>query len=144
MRMSVDTRGFSQQLRRAVDTRELTDEAIKAVRRGAARIQGDAVQSIQQSPPTGKTYKRGNILHQASSPGNPPRTDTGRLVQSGRVDAKPDGADVVFAVDYAKYLESEYGTRHMAPRPFLAPAAERNAERLAEEVGRAMGSAWED
>ena len=142
MRMSVDTRGLSQQLRRAVDARELTDEAIKAVRRGAARIQGDVVQSIQQSPPTGKVYRRGNINHQASSPGNPPRTDTGRLVQSTRVEPNPQGADVVVAAKHAKPLE--YGTRHMAPRPFLAPAAERNAERLAEEVGRAMGSAWED
>lgn len=142
MRFNVDGRGFGDQLRRAVDPAELSDAVIKELRRGAVRIQGDVVRSIQNSPPTGKTYQRRSVTHTASSPGNPPRTDTGRLVSSAHVQPRQDGAEVVIASNYATFLE--YGTRNMAPRPFLEPAAERNADELAEAVGRAMGRAWED
>lgn len=142
MRFNVDGRGFGDQLRRAIDPAELSDAVIKELRRGAVRIQGDVVRSIQNSPPTGKTYQRRSVSHTASSPGNPPRTDTGRLVSSAHVQPRQDGAEVVIASNYATFLE--YGTRKMAPRPFLEPAAERNADELAEAVGRAMGRAWED
>lgn len=142
MRFNVDGRGFGDQLRRAIDPAELSDAVIKELRRGAVRIQGDVVRSIQNSPPTGKTYQRRSVTHTASSPGNPPRTDTGRLVSSAHVQPRQDGAEVVIASNYATFLE--YGTRNMAPRPFLEPAAERNADELAEAVGRAMGRAWED
>lgn len=142
MRFNVDGRGFGDQLRRAIDPAELSDAVIKELRRGAVRIQGDVVRSIQNSPPTGKTYQRRSVSHTASSPGNPPRTDTGRLVSSAHVQPRQDGAEVVIASNYATFLE--YGTRNMAPRPFLEPAAERNADELAEAVGRAMGRAWED
>lgn len=159
MRFNVDGRGFGDQLRRAIDPAELSDAVIKELRRGAVRIQGDVVRSIQNSPPTGETYdttfftlpngkvvpgppRQGQGLsatHTASSPGNPPRTDTGRLVSSAHVQPRQDGAEVVIASNYATFLE--YGTRNMAPRPFLEPAAERNADELAEAVGRAMGRA---
>jgi hypothetical protein len=142
MRFNVDGRGFGNQLRAAIDTRELSGAVVKELRLGAVRIQGDVVRSIQNSPPTGKTYRRGNVLHTASSPGNAPRTDTGRLVQSARVEPTQGGADVVIASNHAVHLE--YGTRNMAPRPHLEPAAERNADELAEAVARAMGRAWED
>ena len=142
MRMRVDQRGFDNQLRQALDPREISQAVITEIRKGAAGVQGDIVRSIQNSPPTGKTYRRGNITHTASSAGNPPRTDTGRLVQSVRVEPRSDGADIVVATEYAVHLE--YGTRNMAPRPFLGPAAERAADDLTNNIRAAMRREWGD
>lgn len=49
---------------------------------------------------------------------------TGNLRNSIQTDVESDGltAHVGTAVEYAAYVE--FGTRRMAPRPFLAPAAE--------------------
>lgn len=62
--------------------------------------------------------------HQASAPGQPPATDTGRLLNSIYHVIEGVGSDLVAkigsTVDYAEYLE--LGTRHMAPRPFERPA----------------------
>lgn len=62
--------------------------------------------------------------HQASAPGEPPASDTGRLLSS--VGHRMRVEDVVreeigyFGVKYGTYLE--HGTRRMAPRPALRPA----------------------
>lgn len=61
--------------------------------------------------------------HFASAPGEPPASDTGRLLNS--IEHKILVENTVFArvgssVEYAIYLE--LGTRHMLPRPFLRPA----------------------
>lgn len=141
MALRLDQSDFQRQLRGALDSAGIRDSVVRALRLGAVDVQGDVVRSIQQSPPTGETYRRGAVTHTASSPGNPPRTDTGRLVQSARVEPKSDGADVVVASSYAKPLE--YGTRNMAPRPFLGPAAEKNADQLTERVRAAVSGAWE-
>ena len=83
----------------------------------------DAQKSIQKGAKTGRTYKRRNVTHQASAPGEAPASDTGRLVASGRVD-QPETfvANMVFSAQNAGYLE--YGTRRMAARPFMRPAGE--------------------
>jgi HK97 gp10 family phage protein len=106
---------------------------------------------------TGRIYQRGNIVHQASSPGQPPAVDTGRLrasisvnwVGSGGSGVDEDGnsletpADGVNQpgssggrfrvvvgsnVEYAPYLE--FGTRRMAARPFLRPAFDQVRSRI--------------
>lgn len=92
---------------------------------------------------SGRTYKRGDKIHQAAMPGQPPAIDTGTLRASimsevatraggvrGRVGpdvqhiaAKaPAGTDV----NYGLYLE--LGTSRMEPRPFLRPALKRTAK----------------
>lgn len=74
-------------------------------------------------------------LHQSpvppSSPGRPPATDRGRLYP--RMSAQMDGElRGVVATDpstpYGEHLE--FGTRKMAPRPFMRPAAERARPKL--------------
>lgn len=79
----------------------------------------------------GRMYVREGVLHQASLPGKPPARDTGTLVNS--IHARMVHAlfwRVEVGAEYGLYLEM--GTRHMAPRPFAAPAAEgRRAEFLA-------------
>lgn len=67
-------------------------------------------------PGSGATY--GN--HTASSPGEPPAVDTGRLRNSIDHAIGADHVDVGSSVAYAPYLE--YGTSRMAARPFMRPA----------------------
>lgn len=60
----------------------------------------------------------------ASAPGDPPNSDTGRLRQSINFAFSSDGATGMVGsnLKYAAYLE--FGTEDMAPRPWLSTALE--------------------
>jgi HK97 gp10 family phage protein len=81
----------------------------------------------------------------ASAPGGPPDDPTGRLAASLGVVADPAAAHVTVAASTPYAIFLEYGTRHMAARPFLRPAVEAHGEaarsRLAEALRRAVASA---
>lgn len=81
-------------------------------------IQNRARRSIQKSPADPDTGR--------SIPGNPPKTDTGRLVNSIFVDTKEDGDRTTVTVgtilEYGKHLE--FGTKSILARPWLFPALE--------------------
>lgn len=101
----------------------VVDDAVQAVAREGERI---VKQSMQQSPATGMTYGS----HVASSAGNPPRIDTGTLVNSINVQAVKDRVWRVNAgTEYAAWLE--FGTQRMAARPFMNPMA----DQLSREAG---------
>ncbi len=90
----------------------------------AMQIQAYAQVLIQSGPKTGRLYKRGNVVHQASAPGEPPATDTGNLVNSGYARRQRRCLWWVgFSAEYAAALEC--GTPRMLPRPYLRPAVER-------------------
>lgn len=99
-------------------------EVSRIVQGAAFNIEATAKRSIQRSPGTGNIYELYNPrrTHKASSPGNPPRTDTGALVSSITHEVSPDKltAVVYSSLKYAWYLE--YGTVKMDARPFFAPA----------------------
>lgn len=83
---------------------------------------------------TGRVYRRGGRVHQASAPGRPPALDTGNLRANTNADPnlKHEGQDVVGSVvsntDYAEALER--GTERMAARPFMGPLARDHREDL--------------
>jgi hypothetical protein len=116
---------------------------LEATKAGAQMVLNDANVSIARGTKSGRTYRRRGIEHQASAPGEPPATDTGALIASGRADAVVDGATVEAVVDYrAPYaVHLEYGTRKMLPRPFLNPAIERNRARIGALIARAIATA---
>ena len=100
-------------------------QAKGAVNATAQGIRSTAIRSIQSHHSAGRTYTKYSPKreHTASAPGNPPNTDTGRLVGSIQVhDTGKLSAEVVAGVNYAAHLE--FGTRHMAARPFMVPAVE--------------------
>lgn len=122
---------------------EVRSQVLATVEAGARLVLNDANRSIANGPKTGRVYARGNIQHQASAPGEPPATDTGRLIASGRSTAEIRGDTarglVEYTADYAAYLE--FGTRKMSPRPYLIPAIERNRARIAQLISQALATA---
>lgn len=99
------------------------DKALmQALGEAAILIHSTAVKSIQSHQSSGIKY--GN--HTASKPGFAPNTDTGSLVKSigFEVDASKNQAVVGTNLDYGAWLE--FGTRDIAPRPWLLPAFRKN------------------
>ena len=96
----------------------LADAAIDAMANDGERI---VKQSMQDSPADGRTYEVGTgQVHVASSPGNPPRVDTGALINSIYVrNAGLARRMIGVGTDYGFILE--FGSEKMAARPFMAP-----------------------
>lgn len=95
----------------------------KELLRAAIRAETTA-KRITAGPGHGRTYRRGNVTHVASAPGEPFATDRGRLRASIThnlgIDSRGLYARVGSDVEYAPFVE--LGTRHMDARPFLRPA----------------------
>jgi len=91
----------------------------------ALDIQARAQMAIMNPPKSGRIYRRGNVVHQASAPGEAPATDTGNLVNSAYT-KKLGQADYEtgFTAEYAAHLEFGAPNAHIAPRPYLRPAVE--------------------
>lgn len=113
----------------------------------AARYLVNAIKRLLTGPRTGRVYpvgRRGRV-HQASAPGEPPATLTGKLRQSiAQSDPIWDGwsvtVDVGSALPYSRRLEwggvDRRGVR-ILPRPYFAPAAlasEPEIERILERT----------
>jgi HK97 gp10 family phage protein len=109
------------------------NEIEKALYASAKKVESDAKRSILDGNKTGRVYKRGNVTHRASAPGEAPASDTGRLVNSfvtGLNRVAGGLSSFIIAgggtVKYARILE--FGTTKMAPRPFMFPALEKNKD----------------
>ena len=97
------------------------DEAL-----GALAEEGEQIVklSMQDSPADGLSYARGGRVHIASSPGNPPRVDTGTLINSilaQRVKLKHHR--IVAQAEHAVWQEFGVEENGLAPRPFMGPMA---------------------
>ena len=82
-----------------------------------------AVAGIEGGPKSGRVYRRGNVSHRASAPGQYPASDTGRLASSVKMVLPSPGkieGQVGTNVTHGKYLE--FGTSKMAARPWLLPS----------------------
>jgi len=80
---------------------------------------------------TGRLYRRGKTrMHQASAPYQAPAIDYGHLVNSiqQKMYTTVIGGEVFTNAEYAAALE--YGTRRMAPRPFMEPAFTHQVEKF--------------
>lgn len=88
----------------------------------AQEIRGDAVELIQRGPKSGRVYAKGNPTrtHRASAPGQPPASDTGTLANSIGVERGQMKSEIHAVTPYA--LALEWGSRRIAPRPFMTRA----------------------
>lgn len=130
-------------------------QAVEATMLGAAQVvANEAKKSIARGPKTGRVYttrfktntQTGKIFptekrvpHQSSAPGEPPATDTGKLVSS--IVASSDGVRGIVEARAAYAVHLEYGTRSMAARPFLMRAFEGSQDRIGVLVRAAVSSA---
>lgn len=126
----------------------------------AINIRTEAMRAMKGSPASGRTYTRRSVSHTASSAGNAPRIDTGRLFNSirwvasateavvgvfgamdlrGNITNKSEGLGDGTRSTYAKALE--FGTKNMEARPFLFPAFERERRNFFRRITEAMRSA---
>ena len=115
---------------------------------GANDIANTMMGLIRQ-PGRGRIYPRGNgAFHQASAPGDPPASDTGRLLA-----ASAPGNSITFFnnklaaeigpnVRYARFLE--LGTDRMEPRPFIRPAFRKHRKRIRDNLAKAVNQAGKD
>ncbi len=127
-------------------TKRVQEQVIKELQTGlyasGLKVEKAAKESILNGNKTGRTYTRRTVTHQASAPGEAPASDTGRLANSITTYInKISGLEALIiagrgAVKYAAMLE--FGTRKIAPRPFMFPAFESSKawikERLAKSV----------
>jgi len=126
MTFRIDLTG-DKEFKRAVKSMrdENRGELTKLLVRMAFKTQSLAVSSIQKKSISGRTYKRGNIIHVASAPGSPPNTDTGNLVKNITIERENDLSYNVGSRKGAPYgLYLEFGTRNIKARPWLSPAVD--------------------
>jgi HK97 gp10 family phage protein len=105
------------------------DETVKARMNEAVNtVRNHAVETLSGSR-SGKTYRvpGTKVTYTASAPGEPPAVQTGELRQSISTEIEGEGRDIVGMVgtDKKQGLMTEFGTRNMAPRPWLRPSFER-------------------
>jgi len=122
---------------------KMEEQLGRAVRLAAQDIRNACIISISKGSRTGKIYRAGTDReHQASAPGEPPKKDNGGLTDSldfkmtGKLSAISGSIAGDVVVEYAKSLE--FGTRKMAPRPFLVPAVEKMRPKFNERVKKIM------
>lgn len=107
-------------------------EVVRAIEQAASRgvlkachlLRNEALDLILREAKTGRRY--GN--HTASAPSEAPASDTGRLVQSIRVEHKGLRGSVIVGADYGLALER--GTARMRPRPFMTRAAKNSIKKI--------------
>ncbi|WP_017993830.1 hypothetical protein [Rhizobium leguminosarum] len=80
-----------------------------------------AKQHISSGGRSGRTYRRGSIPHQASAPGEFPKTDSGELVASLFFRVGANKLSAFFGTKLAKGKWLEFGTSRMRARPWLRP-----------------------
>jgi hypothetical protein len=139
--IKIDTRGmksFSKEIQRAsIQTVKRLEVAVK---RSAILLDFKAKEKIQKGSRSGRTYRRGDGTHQASAPGEPPKTDTAILVSSIRpVFQAPMTAEVGSLSNIAEYGGMlEEGTKNMAARPWLEPTLKENSDEISRMIAIAI------
>lgn len=134
------TKELARALRSMSD--EVREKVGQATQATALELRAEVIKSIQRGPKSGVTYQKYNPRrsHKASAPGQAPATDLGRLVGSIRYEkASQMRATVGAYAVYAAYLE--FGTRKMAARPFMRPAAEKVRASFERRIRKAVAEA---
>lgn len=132
MTVRMNSSAIAERLRKA---------ATKALVQSTELVRTEAVRLILDTPKTGHTYRRRGTEHQASAPGEPPASDTGRLVNGIRTeyDFNTMTGKVVSGEAYGAHLE--YGTQTIEPRPFLRPALVNKRQEIEQIVRSAIREA---
>lgn len=112
-----------------------------AVQAAAILVQNRARLEIQTGGRTGRIYRRRSVTHQASAPGEYPKSDTGRLASSIRTDFSFLNASVGSDLNYSTWLET--GTNKMAARPWLGRTLEEQSPKIKQIIDDAIRNSVE-
>lgn len=125
--------------------KDALERQVNAVREATFLIHEEAVRSIQQNN-DGKPAIRYDPKRTVavSNPGDPPNTDTGRLVQSIKFDFLKNGliGRVGSNLKYAAFLE--FGTKDMEARPWLSSAVQTVSKDIGEIFQRSIKGLGEE
>ncbi len=118
----------------------------EGIRRGLLNVAPEMVREVRRlinSPiKTGRIYKIGGQLHQASAPGEAPATLTGKLAESVSFKVSSHTqliiGDKANIAPYGKFLEGNFPNR-IAPRPHLKPGALSKSRELGQALIRGVG-----
>ena len=123
-------------------------DLMQELQRGAIEFRNKIVLSMRNSPATGKRYRVGTnkkgkgVYKRASSPGNPPRPNSGDLIRSIVMDARALEVEVGSNITRPAYpLFLEKGTKRMEARPWLAPAVNKIEPRIKFNMRRILRQA---
>jgi len=108
--------------------KQVEPRAAKIIEQGAQTMVTDMKDAIESGPKTGRLYRRGNVEHQASAPGEAPATDIGTLANSLVVKRVAKLTREIWGILYGFWLE--FGTTTLLPRPFVRPAVDKNRDKL--------------
>jgi HK97 gp10 family phage protein len=142
MQITMQEVGLDQLQRRldALGDRQRYRVTMTKAHRAGIRVVERYVKENLSGSRTGAIYRYGNVEHQASAPGEAPAVETGNLKNSVRVlEANAERAVLGATAEYAAYLE--FGTRHMAPRPYMRPAVDEHIGEIEEVMARVIDEA---
>lgn len=124
---------------------EMLKGQVKAVQLSTLLLHEYAVKSIQAvgDGQSAIRYNPKRVVN-VSKPGDPPNSDTGRLVQSIKLDFQKKGlvGRVGSNLKYAAYLE--FGTSTMAPRPWLSEAVDQTSKEVADIFAEQVNESIKD
>lgn len=123
--------------------KRLREPITEGIEQSALKLEVAAERLIQHGGRSGTIRKvtKGGKRHQASAPGEPPKSDTGRLVGSIRHQIARDGLSAVVGTNlkYGRHLE--FGTKRMKARPWLMPTWKKNLSGIKRLIAKRVDAA---
>lgn len=109
-----------------------------ALEKFAFLVHREAIKKIQKGTRSGAEYSRGASSRRRSAAGEPPKTDTGRLVSAHRVVAhSPFNYEVGALENIAPYAD-QLEDKHQMNRPWLEPTLKENQSQLGILISQAI------
>ena len=130
------TNGFKKAIEDILNTSK--PEIMAEITTQAKLLQTAIRKNIAKGSRTGRRYKKKSVIHQASAPGEYPKTDTGELVSS--IYDSVSSAEMQFVVGsgkkYARHLE--FGTSKMQARPFMVRTFKENQKNIINGISQVI------
>lgn len=117
---------------------EVQGEAFELITRGPARSGRISRRGKSKSANRRKGLGRRTLIHQASAPGEPAKSDTGILAGSIFHDGSPAGLRASVGSVVLHGLFTEKGTTKMRARPWLAPSFDASRPSLERRLADAL------
>lgn len=137
MKFSLEIQGEEKLLREMRRLEKVAPDRLDNVLFAATNdTRNTAIDSIRVSKPGGRTYQRGQVVHQASPQGGPPNADTGNLISNITLQKIAGGYDVGSrkGAPYGFFLEFKEASR--GGRPWLKPAFNIGLQKLKDYIKR--------